>query len=196
MMRNDSSISPFLCKDCHKKGKVESANRFVDWLKPYENELSSEDDLIRKIYEFNVDVNNAVNQTTGIPPIKLIKKEMEHLRPIPNKVLLTNYVQNVTTQEVPSTLLVNYKQTGYSVPKEFIGKRVKLIPAGDKLYIYYNNELIALHNITEKKFSYRPQDYIDGFREAMPADLSDEEITSRAEANLALFDQLEEMKHE
>jgi hypothetical protein len=174
------------------KGKVESANRYVQWLMPYSGELENEEELINLIKKFENDVNNEINRTTGIPPAKLIKNEMEHLNPIPNKLLMKEFIQNVTVQTVPQTLLVSYKGSGYSVPSRFIGKRVKIVPSGDKLYIYHNNtELIAVHDISQKKMNYHPNHYEDGLRQSMPADMNDCEIHERAKENLALLDQWE-----
>lgn len=194
----DVGVMIHLCKirTPQTKGKVESANRYAQWLEPYNGELTSEQELIECIQKLNIDVNNETNSTTGIPPVKLIRKEMEHLRPIPNKILIESYVQNVSVQTVPPTLLIRYKGSDYSVPPKFIGKQVKAVPVGNKLYIYYNNELITVHNMDRKKIRYEEKDYIDGLRKSMPAQLSDNEIRRRAEENLAMFDQLEEMKYE
>lgn len=63
------------------------------------------------------------------------------------------------TQEVPQTLLISYKGNGYSVPAKYIGKRVKIYPIGQKLYIYFNTELISIHEISNKKFNYHKEDY-------------------------------------
>ncbi|HIX81162.1 MAG TPA: ribonuclease H-like domain-containing protein, partial [Candidatus Erysipelatoclostridium merdavium] len=63
-----------------------------------------------------------------MPPHILFEKEKEYLRPLPNKVMLDSYVDNVITQIVPPTLLVTYNGSGYSVPTKFINKRVKLVP--------------------------------------------------------------------
>ncbi len=54
--------------------------------------------------------------------------------------LLDSYLKEADTQKVPATLLVNYEGHGYSVPKKFIAKRVKLIRIEDELQIYYNND--------------------------------------------------------
>ena len=63
---------------------------------------------------------------------------MEHLKPLPNKLLMEEFIRNVSVQTVPQTLLVSHKGSGYSVPAKFIGKRVKIVPSGDKLYIYHH----------------------------------------------------------
>ncbi len=40
--------------------QVESANRFVQWLEPYNGELESEEKLLELIKRFNEDVNREV----------------------------------------------------------------------------------------------------------------------------------------
>jgi EAL domain-containing protein (putative c-di-GMP-specific phosphodiesterase class I) len=122
---------------------------------------------------------------------ELIKKEMEHLKPLPNKLLMEEFIRNVSVQTVPQTLLVSHKGSGYSVPAKFIGKRVKIVPSGDKLYIYHNTELIAIHEISGKKMNYHEGHYASGLRQNMPANISDDEIHERAKENLALLDQWE-----
>lgn len=194
----DLGIKIHLCKvrTPETKGKVESANRFVQWLEPYNSEVENEQELIRLIEKLESSVNNETNRTTGIPPVKLIQKEMESLRPIPNKLLMETFIQNVSVQTVPATLLVRYKGSEYSVSPEFIGKRVKIIPSGNKLYIYHNTAIIAVHNITDRKTNYRQEDYIHGLRQNMPKDLTNEEIKKRALENLALLGQWENMEND
>lgn len=65
---------------------------------------------------------------------------------------------------MPPTLLVSYKGNGYSVPKSYIGKRVKLIPISNKLYIYFNTELITIHDISINKFNYQQDHYIEALK--------------------------------
>ncbi len=189
----DIGIKIHLCKvrTPQTKGKVESANRFIQWLEPYNGELESEEELFQLISKIEHDVNNETNRTTGIPPSKLIQKEMEHLKPLPNRLLMEEYIRNVSVQTVPQTLLVSYKGSGYSVPPKFIGKRVKIVPSGDKLYIYHNTELIVLHEINAKKMNYHQEHYEGGLRQSMPGNISNDEIRERAKENLALLDQWE-----
>ena len=47
----------------------------------------------------------------------------------------------------------------YSVPQKYIGKRVQLIPEGNKLYIYFNTKLIVCHDITIKSTNYKESHY-------------------------------------
>jgi len=192
----DIGIKIHLCKvrTPQTKGKVESANRFEKWLEPYNDELNDESELLLEIEKFNLNVNLQTNETTGIPPVKLITKEMEHLHPIPNKVLIESYVSDVSIQVVPPTLLVRYKGSEYSVPPKFNGKRVKIVPSEDKLYIYFNTDLICIHDITKRRFNYSLEHYQAGLAQSMPNDIGEDEIQKRAIENLAYLDQFEEMK--
>lgn len=56
-----------------------------------------------------------------------------------------SYLSEINTQVVPATLLVLYKGSRYSVPQKYIGQKVRLIPQSNKLYIYFNTELIVCH---------------------------------------------------
>lgn len=172
------------------KGKVESANRFVSWIQPYQGKLHTEQELIALIDHLNEEVNKEVCETTRMPRNTLFRKEKEYLRPVPSKLVLESYLKEVSSQKVPSTLLVKYKGNGYSVPKKYIGKRVKLFPIDDELYIYYNSDLIAVHDVSQKQFNYRLEDYTEAMREQMPKSIEDSEVARRAEANLKNLDNI------
>lgn len=160
----------------------------MNWLKPYDGLLDSEASLIEAIDIITKQANNKINQTTKIPPIKLFEKEKEHLLPLPTKILLDSYIENIDTQKVPTTLLVNYKGNGYSVPSKLIGQRVKLIPIDNKLYIYFNTDLIICHTIKDQKFNYDQRHYT----EALSIRLKDksEDIEKMALENLKRFDNM------
>lgn len=184
-----------LCKTRrpNTKGKVESVNRFLNWLLPYNKEFETEQDLIQIIYEVNQTVNLERSQTTHIVPLVLFKKEKEHLRQLPNKILLESYTQEVFVQTVPQTLLVQYKGSGYSVSPQYIGKRVKILAFSNKLHIYYNTQLIAEHIITEKQFNY----HFDHYHQGLSTSITNRDIDMEQVAfdNLALLDNLKKGGH-
>ena len=126
---------------------------------PYDGKFADESELISIIDKINQQVNRQSNRTTNMPPITLFSKEKEYLKPLPNKLLLESYIEGVLTQTVPSTLLVSYKGSGYSVPPKFINKRVKLIPIDNKLYIYYNELLVTVHSLSSNIFNYKNEHY-------------------------------------
>ena len=55
--------------------------------------------MLEVIKKFNRQINEETNQTKGIPPVVLMKKEIEHLQPIPNKILMDTYIQDVNVQK-------------------------------------------------------------------------------------------------
>ena len=187
---NDTGIKIRLCKtrSPQTKGKDESANRFISWLNAYDGEIRDEGHLIELIERLNMKVNSTVNQTTNVPPHVLFKKEKEYLKPLPSKVLLDSYVDHVITQTVPPTLLVTYKGSGYSVPRKLINKRVKMIPIENKLYIYFNTELITVHQINQNKFNY----HLDHYQEALHKSIHNKEvdIDAVAQENLKLMERI------
>ena len=80
----DIGVKANKCKVRHPytKGKVESSNRFVNWLLPYEHELNDENELIEVIKRLNNEINKEVNQTTNMPPVTLFQQEKEYLQPL------------------------------------------------------------------------------------------------------------------
>ena len=174
------------------KGKVESSNRFINRLKAFNKKIENEEELHKIVNRIMNNSNEQKNQTTNIPPNVLFKKEKEYLRPLPNKYLLNDYTLPIFSQKVPNTLLVNYKGRGYSVPKKFINKKVIIKPFENKLYIYYNTELVTIHSITNKKMNYKQ----DHYKEALSSNLyskKEYDIEKLAKENLKL---LEELKYD
>ena len=170
-------------KSPETKGKCESANRFVNWLRPYDGELESVDELIDVIENvITSQCNTEINQSTKIPPVTLFRKEKEYLSPIGNQSLLETHLHEHIRVQVPSTLLVNYKGNRYSVPKDHIGGYADIYPINDQIYIYHRSDLIAIHNISQSRINYDKDHYIDGLRSSMRYAGAD--IEEMAERNL------------
>lgn len=186
----DLGLKIRLCKarSPETKGKDESSNRFISWLLPYDGKFKDENELIDIIKKVNEQVNNTINRTTNVPPIVLFKKEKEYLSPLPSTIMLESYIQDTITQVVPSTLLVRYKGSGYSVPQKFINKRVTIYPIDNKLYIYYNNYLVTVHSLSLNKFNYKYEHYYDALSSRISN--SDNSIEEMANSNLKLFDNI------
>jgi len=161
---NNIGVKPKHCKvrKCMTKGKVESQNRFMSWLIPYNNEFETEADLIKIINNITKKVNQEKNDTTGCTPIFLYSKEKEYLKPLPNRELLESYENDIKSFKVPSTFLVTHKGIGYSVPPQYINKVVKLTELNNKLYIYYNDKLISCHDLSCNKINYKKEHYNAG----------------------------------
>ena len=171
------------------KGKVESTNRFVNRITAFNKKIENEEELYAIVNRIMKNSNEQNNQTTNLPPNVLFKKEKEYLQPLPNKCLLDDYTLPIFSQKVPNTLLVNYKGRGYSVPKKFIDKKVILKPFENKLYIYYNTELVTIHNITNQKMNYKENHYKEAFASNF-YNSEEYDMKKLAEENLELFKEL------
>lgn len=182
------------CKKCKvrkpmTKGKVESQNRFMSWLIPYNNEFENEEDLIKIIESINKKVNQEINETTGCTPIFLYGKEKEYLNPLPNKELLDSYENDIKSFKVPNTFLITYKGNQYSVSPQYINKTIKMKELNNKLYIYYNEHLICCHDISDKKVNYKSEHYTEGMSYWLK-DNEQNKIEEIVENNLKQLDKL------
>lgn len=126
------------------KGKDESANRFVEWLMAYDGKLASKADIASAIATVEAQCNSVPNRTTSMPPSILWKADREALLPGPGLALMESYLDGSSTVTVPSTLLVSLGGRSYSVPPEFVGRRVTLMPAGGSVYVYFSGKLVAV----------------------------------------------------
>ena len=182
---NDLNCELKLCKphNPETKGKDENANKFVKWIYPYDYVLKTEAELINIIENVICSqCNNQINSRTGVPPSVLFEKEKEYLKPLPNRVLLDSYLQESFKVKVLPTQLIEYKGNSYSVPPEYINKRVDVQIADDSLYIYYKNILIAKHSISQEKINYIDEHYKSGLKLSITN--SEVDIERFAQSNL------------
>ena len=179
------------CKVRHPftKGKDESANRFMSWLIPYNHEFEDEEDLIRIIKEINLEVNKQINSTIGVAPIMLYKKEKEYLNPLPSQQILKEYKIYTIKVKVSNESLFYYKGKKYSVPIKFIDHILDIQDIDNKLYVYYNKELITIHDISENNINYKDEHYIEGLKMCLK-NKEQEEIEGIAKKNLEKLNRL------
>lgn len=192
---NDMQTKPKNCKPRHPytKGKDESANRFMSWLIPYNNEFEDEQELIKIIDEINLKVNRQVNSTIGVAPIMLFNKEKEYLQPLPNSKIMDQYLIDTVHVKISNESLFYYKGKKYSVPNKFINYTLDIQEDNNKLYVYYNKELITIHAISEKNINYKEEHYIDGLTNILK-NKTQEQIEALAKQNLENLNRLCEVK--
>lgn len=178
-----------LCKPRHPftKGKVESVNKFLIWLQPYEGEFETEEELISILEKINKKVNMYSCQETRVPPILLFQKEKEYLQPLPRKDVLESYLSHNRQTIVRPDSLVTYMNNKYSVPPEYIGKPVRLFITDNTLQIYYSTNLVASHALSQKNLNYKKEHYQKLLGFCLKDESSVEEL---AEKNLHQMDQL------
>ena len=176
------------CKPRHPftKGKIESPNRFVEWLQPYQDELKSADELIEKIYALENKVNKQNNRTTGLPPQTLFVNEKEVLKPLPGKRIIDSYM-NGKEVKVHDTLLFKYDDADYSMPEKYIGKQLYVSECNDCLYVYDGAHLLRPYQKQKSKsINYMEEEYVDALAKSMPEKPKDE-IRSQARKNLEML---------
>ena len=107
---NDFGFKITLCKPRHSytKGKVESANKFVEWILPYDGEFEDENHIVDLIKKINLKVNQYPSQATNVPPILLFQKEKEYLLPLPNKQIIESYMNCNHQTKVHKDSLIHY----------------------------------------------------------------------------------------
>lgn len=187
----DIGVKPKKCKVRHPytKGKVESSNRFINWLKPYNGEFETEEDIIKILNNIMQDTNQKAHETTGVPPIMLYQKEREYLSPLPTEKIMKQYLNDTITVKVSNESLFYYKGKRYSVSPQYINKNVNIIEDNNRLYVYYNRELITMHNISEKKINYQKEHYVEGLKSVLNS-IEQEKIEKQAEKALELLENL------
>ena len=179
------------CKVRHPytKGKDESANRFMSWLIPYNNEFEDEERLIKIIKEINKKVNQQINSSIGTTPIMLYQKEKEYLHPLPNEKVRKQYLEETTRVKVTNESLFYYKKRRYSVPIKFINTTLEIQEDNNKLYVYYNRDLVTVHEISEKNINYKEEHYIEGLSKVLKS-IEQEDIEKLAKENLERLNRL------
>lgn len=190
----DVGFTPKKCKPRHAytKGKDESCNRFMSWLIPYNGEFETEEELIKIIEEINLKVNKQINETIGTSPILLFQKEKEYLKPLPTNKILNSYLYDTITVKVSNESLFYYKGSKYSVPIKFINHTLSLREEDNKLYIYYNKDLITMHNISNQYINYKDEHYKEGIMTILKHKTQNE-IEDISRKNLDLINRLSEV---
>ena len=178
-----------LCKARHAytKGKVETINKFVEWLRPYDGEFDNLDQLKAILAKINQTVNTQPSQATNMPALLLWQKEKEYLGQLPNQDIIESYMSLDRQITVHKDSLIAYGGCRYSVPAAFIGKTVQVKQCQELLHVYYNTELLCTHHISTKKINYQTEHY----RELLSHSVKDTERLAEMTANnLKLMDQL------
>lgn len=177
------------------KGKVESTNRFVQWLEAYQFEIEDVDDLYEKVKVIERQVNQKPNSTTGFAPDVLFPYDRKALQPLPRKEIMNGWI-NARDVVVNNTFLVNCRNGQYSVPIKLIGEKVTLVPSSNTLYIYKGLNVIRIHTLDPNGGMHQnPKDYEEGIAASMD-NVSPDLIAEQARKNLEMIGAMERRKHE
>lgn len=171
------------------KGTVEARNKIVDWIRAYNNEFETIDDLIQIINDINKQMNIKINQETGMSPVALFYKEKEYLHPLPKASIIDLYL-SPNKYKVSNEALIRYENSKYSVPPKFIGEEVTVDVLTNKLYIYYKGKLITSHALTENPVNYHKEHYVD----IMKGKVKETDMEATVNNNLKIMDKILEAR--
>ncbi len=139
------------------KGKTETQNKIVDQLKNYSGSYTGILDIHNILARINQEDNERISQATRLPRVFLLQKEKGELLPLPTTEVRKKYHLSIKEVYVTNESLFQYKYNKYSLPKEFIGHRVGLAIQKEDLLAYYNNKIIEIHKITNKKLNIKAE---------------------------------------
>ena len=140
-------------------------------------------------------MNQETNETTGFQPDALYPADRKALRKLPRQEIV-KYWMNAREVTVQNTMLVNYENGQYSVPKEYIGKTVTLVPCSEMLYIYRDQRVIRVHFLDRQGgMHYDPNDYYEGLSESMESVRADL-VAEQARKNHEMISEMGRRKNE
>lgn len=143
---------PRLCSPyrAQTKGKVESGVKYVkrNFL-PGRNFVDMRD-FDEQLESWNSGIADVrIHGTTHEKPIERFEKEKRHLvSTVGNPGF---QLQARLPRMVAEDWLVNYMTNRYSVPYALIGRIVEIEPCGDRLKVYYQGNLIAMHTFCPER---------------------------------------------
>lgn len=190
-MAKDFGFKVRLCKARRPetKGTVEAKNKVIDWIRAYEGEFETIEELAAILETINQDMNITVNQETDMSPAALFYKEKEYLQPLPDKSVIDEYL-TPNRYKVTNESLIKYGNSRYSVDPKLIGEEVTVDNLDNKLYIYYNGKLITFHQLNENPVNYREEHY----KTLMEGKVNENDMDSIISKNLGMMDRLLETR--
>lgn len=135
----DLGIKLILCKPRKPftKGKVETSNKYREWISPYNKKFASLDEAMQIIPTIMMQCNFQPNSETNMAPIKLFnKKEKNSLKSLPKLELLRSYYGTMQEAKVSITSLIKHSGASYGVPSKYIGTSVLINEKNNIIEIY------------------------------------------------------------
>lgn len=177
-------VHPCVAGRPNTKAKVEAPMKLLDEIRAYNGTLNY-DQLHKLVSELNNRINSTCHTSTGKIPILHLEKEKDFLSEPPKDQIRNHYQISTTSVKVNSQSMISYKSNQYSVPPEYIGKRLKLQVYDGQLYVHYNTNLITIHRIQNQKLNYHAEHYAK--ISALTFNKTSYEMMSKAKENLNLI---------
>ena len=177
-------VHPCVAGRPNTKAKVEAPMKLLDEVRAYNGTLSYEE-LHKLVLDLNNRINSTCHTSTGKIPILHLQKEKDFLSELPKNQIRNHYKITTTSVKVNSQSMISYKSNQYSVPPEYIGKRLKLQVYDDQLHVHYNTKLVTIHNIQNQKLNYHEEHYAE--ISALTFNKNSYEMMEKAKQNLNLI---------
>jgi len=171
------------------KGTVEAKNKVIDWIRAYEGEFETMEELAAILEKINNDMNITINQETDMSPAALYYKEKEYLKPLPDKSVIDDYL-TPNRYKVTNDALIKYGNSRYSVDPKLIGEEVTAHNFDNKLCIYYNGKLAAFHQLNQNPVNYKEEHY----KALMKNKIKETDMENVVSENLEKMDRLLETR--
>ena len=133
--------------------------KLLDEIRAYNGKLNYEE-LIRLVEKLNNRINSSCHTTTGKIPVLHLQKEKDFLLELPTEQIRNQYNITTTSVKVNRQSMISYKSNQYSVPPEYIGKKLKLQVYDNQLHLYYNTDLVTIHEIKNQYLNYHDNHYL------------------------------------
>ena len=175
------AVHPCIAGRANTKAKVESPMKILDELRAYSGDLDYAG-LCSKLEEINDRENARFHESYRCIPLLYLDKEKGFLSPTPDEKIRSQYSIITDTVKVNRSSMISYKSNQYSVPPEYIGKILQIQVYDNQVHLYYNTDLVAVHNVSEKRLNYLESHYIDIMGRTLP--FGNETIEEIARKNL------------
>ncbi len=152
------NLRPCIAGRPNTKAKVEAPMKLLDEIRAYNGTLDYEG-LHKLVANLNNRINSTCHTSTGKIPILHLEKEKDFLSELPKEQIRNHYKIIITSVKVNRQSMISYKSNQYSVPPEYIGKKLKLQVYDDQLHVYYNTNLVTIHKIQSQKLNYQAEHY-------------------------------------
>ena len=152
-------VRPCIAGRPNTKAKVEAPMKLLDEIRAYNGTLDFEE-LHNLIGKLNNRINSTYHTATGKIPVLHLEKEKDFLLELPTQQIRNHYNIITTSVKVNRQSMISYKSNQYSVPPEYIGKKLKLQVYDSQLHLYYNTHLVTIHEIRNQKLNYHANHYL------------------------------------
>ena len=178
-------LKPCVAYRPQTKGKVENIVKLLDEIYAYNGKLDYTE-LVELVNKIMIRWNLQVHQTTREIPIISLQKEKDSLLPLPHEKIRNRYKITTLQVKVNKQAMISYKSNQYSVPIEYIGKKLNLQVEDNYLYLYDNMKLVVSHLISEKKLNYKEAHY-EQFIKHTWNDIDEKRLKEQTKRNLAVI---------